>query len=71
MTGTIKRLVAERHFGFIRAGNGQDVFFHAAAVSGSDFNSLTLGQEVNFDLERGDKGPKAANVRVSRQQLLS
>ena len=71
MTGTIKRLIADRHFGFIRAENGQEVFFHASAVNGADFNSLTVGQEVNFDQERGDKGPKAVNVRVRREQPLS
>ena len=71
MTGTIKRLVSERRFGFIRTEEGQEVFFHASAVSGSDFDSLTVGQELNFDVERGDKGLKAANVRVRREQLLS
>ena len=71
MTGTIKRLIAGRNFGFIRAENGHDVFFHASAVTGTDFDSLRIGQEVNFDVEEGDKGPKAANVRVPRQQPLS
>ncbi|MBI3696161.1 MAG: cold shock domain-containing protein [Acidobacteria bacterium] len=71
MTGTIKRLVTERRFGFIRTQDGQEVFFHASAVSGSDFHSLSVGQEVNCDIERGDKGLKAANVRVRREQPLS
>ena len=71
MTGTIKRLVSERRFGFIRTEDGQEVFFHASAVSGGDFDSLTVGQELNFDVERGDKGLKAANVRVRREQPLS
>jgi CspA family cold shock protein len=65
MTGTIKKLIADRHFGFIRAEDGQEVFFHASTVAGSDFASLAVGQAVTFDLERGDKGPKAANVRPS------
>ena len=71
MTGTIKKLITERRFGFIRAGNGQEVFFHASAVQEGDFASLAVGQEVTFDLERGEKGAKAANVRASREQPLS
>lgn len=71
MTGTIKKLIAERHFGFIRAENGQEVFFHASAVSQNEFDSLRVGQEVNFDLERGDKGPRAVNIRARREQPLS
>ena len=71
MTGTIKKLISERNFGFIHAENGQDVFFHASAVAQGDFASLTVGQSVHFDLERGEKGPKAANVRAPREQPLT
>ncbi|HZS49586.1 MAG TPA: cold shock domain-containing protein [Bryobacterales bacterium] len=71
MSGTIKKLIAERNFGFIRAENGQDVFFHASAVQQNGFASLAVGQAVNFDLERGEKGPKASNVRARREQPLS
>jgi len=71
MTGTIKRLIADRHFGFIRAENGQEVFFHSSAVQQTEFDTLRVGQEVHFELERGDKGPKAVNVRARREQLLS
>jgi len=70
MTGTIKKLVSERHFGFIRAGNGQEVFFHASAVKDTDFESLSAGSAVTFDVESGEKGPKAVNVRLSREQAL-
>jgi CspA family cold shock protein len=71
MTGTIKKWSPERRFGFIRAGNGQDVFFHGSSASGSDSDWLRVGQEVDFDLQEGEKGPKAANVRASRNQQLS
>jgi len=71
MTGKIKRLVADRNFGFIQADGGQDVFFHASSVQQRAFADLSVGQVVNFDLERGDKGPKAANVRASTEQTLS
>lgn len=71
MTGTIKKMVTERRFGFIRAGNGQEVFFHASAVKDADFASLTVGAAVTFDIETGDKGPRAVNVRESREQALT
>lgn len=65
MSGTIVRLISDRHFGFIRADDGQEVFFHASALAAGDFAALTVNQTVDFDLERGEKGPKAANVRAS------
>jgi CspA family cold shock protein len=71
MTGTIKKLIADRHFGFIRTETGQEVFFHASAVAQNAFASLTPGQAVSFDLERGPKGPHAANVRPRSEQVLS
>ncbi len=71
MTGTIKKLVGDRHFGFIHATNGQDIFFHASGVAQNAFTSLSVGQTVQFDLERTEKGPKAANVRVESHQELS
>lgn len=71
MTGKIKKIVAERNFGFIQAESGQEVFFHASAVAQRAFADLSVGQAVNFDLERGEKGPKAANVRAQNEQTLS
>jgi CspA family cold shock protein len=63
MTGSITKLIADRRFGFIRDEGGQEVFFHASVVAEDGFHSLTVGQAVSFDLARGDKGPKAMNVR--------
>lgn len=60
--GTIKRLVRDRGFGFIRDTAGQEWFFHRSAVQGS-FDQLTEGQRVNFDEEPSAKGPRATNVR--------
>jgi cold shock protein len=64
-TGTIKRLVRERGFGFITPQDGPEVFFHRSALQEAVFDSLTEGQAVEFDVERGDKGPRAANMKVS------
>jgi CspA family cold shock protein len=61
-SGTIKRLVRDRGFGFIRDEGGQEWFFHRSSVQGS-FDSLNEGQRVSFDEEPSAKGPRAGNVR--------
>jgi CspA family cold shock protein len=61
-TGTIKRLVRDRGFGFIRDESGKEWFFHRSSVQGS-FDQLTEGQRVNFEEEPSTKGPRAGNVR--------
>jgi CspA family cold shock protein len=63
-TGTVKRLIRERGFGFIQAQDGAEIFFHRSAVQGDAFDRLAEGQTVEFDTETGPKGPRAANVRV-------
>ena len=60
---TIKRLVAERGFGFIRDDVGQELFFHRSAVQGTSFDELYEGQRVTFDEEPSHKGPRAGNIR--------
>jgi len=64
-TGTIKKLVRERGFGFIQGSDGVETFFHRSALSGEGFDTLTEGQAVEFDIERGAKGPRATNMKVS------
>jgi len=54
-TGTIKKLVRERGFGFIQGSDGVETFFHRSALSGEGFDTLTEGQAVEFDIERGAK----------------
>ncbi len=63
MTGTIKRLIRDRGFGFIRAEDGQEVFFHRSALEGLDFDGLREGEKVAFELEKGNKGLRAIKVR--------
>lgn len=65
MEGTIKRLIRDRGFGFIRSEDGQEVFFHRSALQGLDFDGLREGERVSFELERGSKGPRAVNVRAT------
>ncbi len=64
-TGTIKRLVRERGFGFILSQDGTEIFFHRSALTGEGFDSLTEGQAVQFDVENGAKGARAANMKVA------
>lgn len=63
MKGQVKRVIRERGFGFISTENREEVFFHRSAVEGN-FDSLQEGDQVEFNLERGPKGPRAANVKV-------
>lgn len=68
-SGTIKKLVADKGFGFIApTGGGSDVFFHVSSVQGAHFDSLQVGQTVQFEIEDGasrGKGPRAASVSAS------
>ena len=64
-TGTVKRLVSEKGFGFIVANdNAAEYFFHSSACASEPFDSLREGQNVTFDVGLGPKGPRAENVRV-------
>jgi len=63
-TGTIKKLVADRGFGFITAEDGKEYFFHRSSIE--SFDSLRGNERVDFDVEDSPKGPRAAQVRVSQ-----
>ena len=62
--GTIKRLVRDRGFGFIRDEGGQEWFFHRSSVTAGGFESLNEGQRVAFDEKPSAKGPRAGNIRA-------
>lgn len=63
--GTIKRLT-DKGFGFIDVGTAKDLFFHSSSVEGASFDDLREGQQVTFNEVRGEKGPCAENVQLSR-----
>lgn len=63
-TGTIKKLVRDRGFGFILGQDGTEIFFHRSAIQGQGFDALAEGEAVEFEVERGDKGPRAVNLKV-------
>jgi CspA family cold shock protein len=63
-SGTVKWFNSEKGFGFIQQDDGgADVFVHYSAIASSGYRELTEGQKVEFAVEAGQKGPKAAKVR--------
>ena len=66
MEGTIKRVVRDRGFGFIRSSEGQEIFFHRSSLQNLNFDGLKEGEAVEFDMERGEKGPRATAVRPGK-----
>ncbi len=63
MNGTIKKLT-DRGFGFIGAqGQEKDIFFHGKSLVGVQYDELREGDAVTFDVENGEKGPAAVNVK--------
>jgi CspA family cold shock protein len=65
-TGTIKKVVADRGFGFISAEDEKEYFFHRGGLDASlDFDRLIGGEKVEFDVEQSPKGPRANHVRAA------
>nr|HAZ5016512.1 cold-shock protein [Enterococcus faecium] len=60
--GTVKWFNNEKGFGFITVDGGDDVFVHFSAIQGDGFKSLEEGQEVEFTIVEGARGPQAAEV---------
>lgn len=60
--GTVKWFNAEKGFGFIEIEGENDVFVHFSAINQEGYKSLEEGQEVEFEVVEGDRGPQAANV---------
>ena len=63
-TGTIKWFNDAKGFGFISRGDGEkDVFVHFSAIQGDGYRSVQEGDQVEFEVSQGAKGPQASNVR--------
>ncbi len=65
-SGSIKKLVSDKGFGFIQTNSGDDIFFHHSTVQNGQFDQLREGQAVEYTVEQGQgqrgKGPRAATV---------
>ena len=65
-TGTIKKVVSDRGFGFIAAEDGKEYFFHRNGLTSSlDFDRLAGGERVSFEIEANPKGARAKNVQAA------
>ncbi|MGH9129515.1 MAG: cold-shock protein [Acidimicrobiales bacterium] len=62
-TGTVKWFNSEKGYGFISQAEGADVFVHFSAIQMNGYRSLEEGQLVEFEIQEGNKGLQAANVR--------
>ncbi|PAT02477.1 cold-shock protein [Candidatus Izimaplasma bacterium ZiA1] len=62
MTGKVKWFNSEKGYGFVTAEDGSDIFVHFTAITGDGFKTLDEGQEVEFEVVEGNRGPQAANV---------
>lgn len=61
-TGKVKWFNSEKGFGFIEVEGENDVFVHFSAIQGDGFKTLEEGQQVQFEIVEGNRGPQAANV---------
>ncbi len=65
-TGTIKKVISDRGFGFITAEDGKEYFFHRDGLTASiNFDRLAGGERVAFDVEQSPKGARAKNVQTA------
>ncbi|MDP8262597.1 MAG: cold-shock protein [Candidatus Ancaeobacter aquaticus] len=60
--GVVKWFNDKKGFGFIKPEEGEDIFVHHTAITGSGFKTLSEGQEVEFEIVDGEKGKQARNV---------
>ncbi len=63
VTGKVKWFNESKGFGFLEQESGPDVFAHFSAIQGSGFKTLAEGQEVEFTVTQGQKGPQAENIQ--------
>lgn len=70
MKGKVKMFDAKKGYGFIRAEDGTDVFFHYSSLMMEGFKTANPGDEVEFDVSNTEKGLRASNVRITRKAVV-
>tara|TARA_Y100001936_G_scaffold22644_1_gene20144 strand:+ start:1440 stop:1640 length:201 start_codon:yes stop_codon:yes gene_type:complete len=60
--GRVKWFSNQKGYGFIQTDDGKDIFVHFSAIQSEGFKTLSQGQDVEFEISDGPKGPQAANV---------
>ncbi len=63
MKGVVKWFDADKGYGFISSAEGKDIFVHFSAIQIEGYKTLAEGDQVEFEVKSGDRGPQAANVR--------
>jgi len=63
-TGKVKWFNKQKGYGFIEQKDGKDLFVHYTGIKGDGFKNLQEGDDVEFDIDDGQKGPKAINVQI-------
>ncbi|KAF2960792.1 MULTISPECIES: cold-shock protein [unclassified Thermotoga] len=66
MRGTVKWFDSKKGYGFITMENGEDIFVHWSAIQMDGFKTLRENETVEFEIQKGTKGPQAVNVRPVR-----
>lgn len=63
-TGKVKWFKSDKGYGFITMEDGKDIFVHFSSINAEGFKTLQEGQNVEFEIVEGDRGPQATNVTV-------
>lgn len=63
MKGKVKWFDERKGYGFIVTDDGKDIFVHHSSIEGTGFRTLKEGDDVEFEIERSPRGPKASNVK--------
>jgi CspA family cold shock protein len=69
--GRIKKMVRDRGFGFIRGDDGKEVFFHRSGLGGADYDALSEGDIVEYQISESPRGPRAENVRAAAAEVAA
>jgi CspA family cold shock protein len=69
-TGTVRRIMRQKGFGFISATDGREVFFHRSELKNVDFDELREGDLLEFEVTKGKKGPQAVEINKVSEEAV-